>query len=67
MGTVYKVVECSPVTDENLERVLNQWTHEGWLLESISFVPNDASKRPRLAFVLFTRTGESLANDEVTP
>ena len=51
----YKVVELSVVTDESLEDVLNQRTAEGWHFDSIQFVVREASKRPSMAFVLFTR------------
>ena len=50
----YKVVELSVVTDESLEDVLNQRTAEGWHFDSIQFVVREASKRPAMAFVLFT-------------
>jgi len=51
----YKVVELSVVTDESLEDVLNQRTAQGWHFDSIQFVVREASKRPSMAFVLFTR------------
>jgi hypothetical protein len=55
----YKVVETSTVTDEELERILNEWTAQGWRLDSIQFVAREASKRPSMAFVLFTRPRRS--------
>lgn len=51
----YKVVETSLVTDESLEAILNEWTAAGWHYESIQFAMREASKRPAMAFVLFTR------------
>lgn len=51
----YKVVETSLVTDEALEEILNAWTRAGWHYESIQFAMREASKRPAMAFVLFTR------------
>jgi len=51
----YKVVETSVVTDEELERILNEWTAQGYCFESIQFVISNASKRPAMAFVFFTR------------
>ena len=51
----YKVVELSVVTDESIEAVLNKRTVEGWHFDSIQFVVREASKRPSMAFVLFTR------------
>lgn len=52
---VYKVVELSVVTDESIEEALNSWTAQGWHFDSLQFVIRDASKRPSMAFVLFTR------------
>jgi hypothetical protein len=52
---VYKVVETSTVTDEELERILNEWTPRGWTLDGIRFVARDSSRRPAMAFVTFTR------------
>jgi hypothetical protein len=51
----YKVVVTSVVTDEALEEILNEWTARGWRLETIHFAMREASKRPAMAFVLFTR------------
>jgi len=51
----YKVVELAVVTDESIEEVLNCWTAKGWYFDSIQFVVREASKRPAMAFVLFTR------------
>ena len=51
----YKVVELSVVTDESIEEVLNERTAEGWQFDGIQFVIREASKRPSMAFVLFTR------------
>lgn len=51
----YKVVELSVVTDESLEEVLNDWTAKGWHFDGVQFVVREASKRPSMAFVLFTR------------
>ncbi len=53
----YKVVEISTVTDEEIERVLNEWTARGWRFEGIHFAMRDASRRPAMAFVTFTRDG----------
>lgn len=51
----YKVVEVSTVTDEALEGVLNEWTGRGFRLEGIHFAMRESSKRPSMAFVVFTR------------
>jgi hypothetical protein len=54
----YKVVETSLVTDEALEEIINEWTARGWQFDGIHFAVREASKRPAMAFVLFTRQGE---------
>lgn len=51
----YKVVELTLVTDESIEDVLNNWTGKGWCFDSVQFVVREASKRPSMAFVFFTR------------
>jgi hypothetical protein len=51
----YKVVEISTVTDEEIERTLNEWTAQGFVFESIQFVASVSSKRPTMAFVFFTK------------
>ena len=55
----YKVVETSTVTDEELEKILNEWSSRGWTFEGIQFAMREASKRPAMAFVLFTRLQSS--------
>ncbi|MCH2185277.1 DUF4177 domain-containing protein [Myxococcota bacterium] len=54
----YKVVELSSVTDEEIERVLNQWTSEGWVFDAMHFAMRESSKRPAMAFIAFTRTAD---------
>lgn len=56
--TEYRVVETSTVTDDSLTRVLNEETRQGWTFDGMTFVPNEASKRPRMAFLIFTRQSE---------
>lgn len=57
--TEYRVVETQTVTDESLTRILNDETRAGWVFDGIHFVPNEASKRPRMAFVVFTREADA--------
>jgi hypothetical protein len=52
----YKVVETSMVTDEAVEKILNEWTAKGYVFESIQFVTAVSSKRPVMAFLFFTKT-----------
>jgi hypothetical protein len=55
MHVVYKVVETSDVSAEELERILNEWTAQGWRFEMMQFAMRDSSKRPAMAFVTFAR------------
>jgi hypothetical protein len=54
-SVVYKVVETSDVTEDALERILNEWTAQGWRFEMMQFAMRDSSKRPAMAFVTFVR------------
>ena len=58
MGPVYKVVETSDVSAEELERILNEWTAQGWRFEMMQFAMRDSSKRPAMAFVTFVQERE---------
>ena len=51
----YKVVELTTVTDESMEDVLNEWTAKGYRLDGIHFAMRESSKRPSMAFLIFTR------------
>ena len=53
--TEYRVVETQVVTDEALTRILNEESQKGWIFDGMTFVPNEASKRPKMAFVIFVR------------
>jgi len=59
----YKVVETSSVTEDELERILNEWTAKGWRLDMLQFAMRDSSKRPSMAFVTFTRDESEGASD----
>ncbi len=52
---LYKVVEINTVTEDILEEVLNEWTAKGWRFDGMQFAMRDASRRPAMAFVFFTR------------
>ena len=54
----YKVVELSTVTDEEIEKAVNERVREGWDLDGIHFAMRDSSKRPAMAFILFTRNSD---------
>ena len=57
----YKVVETSTVTDESIERIVNEWTAKGFSFWSIHFVTNEASRRPSMAFLFFIEGAEARA------
>jgi hypothetical protein len=59
----YKIVETSTVTDEQLEGIINEWVTAGWLFEGIQFAMRECSKRPAMAFVIFTRNEEGADDD----
>jgi hypothetical protein len=52
---IYKVVEICTVTDEEIEKVLNEQVAKGYVFESIQFVTAVSSKRPTMAFLFFTK------------
>ena len=54
----YKVVETSIVTDDQLERIINEWVGKGWSFDNIHFVIREASRRPSMAFLVFTKEKE---------
>ena len=56
--TRYKVVETSSVTDEELERIINETVALGWAFDGIQFAMREASRRPSMAFLIFTRAHE---------
>jgi hypothetical protein len=55
---MYKVVETSTVTDEEIERLVNDWDAKGYAFASIHFVTTQASRRPVMAFLFFTGPGD---------
>lgn len=58
---LYKVVEVNTVTEDILEGVLNEWTAKGWRFDGMQFAMRDASRRPAMAFVFFTRDEREVA------
>lgn len=60
---IFKVIELSSVYDETIETTLNEWTIKGWQFEGIQFAMRESSKRPAMAFVLFTREEKAGENN----
>lgn len=54
----YKVVETSDVTDAALEEIVNTWVAQGWNFDGFHFAMREASRRPAMAFVMFSRNLE---------
>ena len=52
---VYKVVETSSVSEDELERIINLQVGLGWTFDGMQFAMRESSKRPAMAFLLFTR------------
>jgi hypothetical protein len=55
MTMTYKVVETAVVDDATLERILNETAAEGWAFDGFHFAMQPGSRRPTMAFVLFSR------------
>ncbi len=51
----YKVVEISNVTEDTVEEALNDWTKQGWRFDSMQFAMRESSRRPSMAYLIFTR------------
>ena len=64
MNLRYKVVETQIVTDEIIEDIINSWVDKGWHLDGVRFAMSDASRRPSMAFILFTREGETPEDED---
>jgi hypothetical protein len=67
MGLQYKFVELSIVTDESLEEAVNAWVGRGWTLDGIRFVTGEASRRPQMAFISFTRDAATAPDPTAPP
>lgn len=51
----YKVIEIACVTEDAIEEALNGWSSKGWNFDGLQFAMRESSKRPAMAFALFTR------------
>jgi hypothetical protein len=51
----YHFKELSTVTDEAIENAVNEAVSDGWTFDGMHFAMSDASKRPAMAFLAFTR------------
>ena len=64
MATQYKVVELATVTDEKIEKALNEVTAQGWRFDGMQFAMRDSSKRPAMAFLTFVRDVADASADD---
>ena len=55
---IYKVVEIGVVTEDAIEETLNNWSSKGWHFDGLQFAMRESSKRPAMAFALFTQETE---------
>jgi hypothetical protein len=62
----YKVVELSTVDEAAIESTLNEWAGRGWNYDGMQFAMRESSKRPAMAFVLFTREGTGAQRQDQT-
>jgi hypothetical protein len=60
---VYKVIELGTVSEEVIEETLNEWTAKGWIFDGMQFAMRESSRRPSMAFVLFTKEGGEAAHE----
>jgi hypothetical protein len=61
---IYKVVEIGTVTEEAIEETLNNWSSKGWHFDGLQFAMRESSKRPAMAFALFTQ--ETTCDEEMS-
>ncbi len=55
----YKVIELGTVTEDAIEEALNNLSSKGWHFDGMQFAMRESSRRPAMAFLLFTReTGD---------
>lgn len=59
----YKVIELGTVSEELIEETLNEWSAKGWRFEGMQFAMRESSRRPSMAFVLFTREKEEKSHE----
>ena len=54
----YIIKETSSVTDEELEKIINEGVAQGYLFQGIQFAMRESSRRPAMAFISFTNEEE---------
>lgn len=56
--TEHRVVEVSPVTDEELTDALNEAAAEGWTVDHVDYIKETGLRRPQMAYLYLTRSTE---------
>ncbi len=64
MSVTYKVVETAQVDDATLEGILNDAATDGWEFDGFHFAMQQGSRRPSMAFVLFSRPFEAQEDEQ---
>ena len=57
--TEHRVVEVSPVTDDELTDALNRLESEGWKFEHADYMKDDGVRRPQMAYLYFFRKSDN--------
>ncbi|MCZ7586928.1 MAG: DUF4177 domain-containing protein [Deltaproteobacteria bacterium] len=52
----FKVREISDVDEDTLTAVINEMVTDGWKFDAMHFAMRESSKRPAMAFLVFTKT-----------
>ena len=55
----YSVIELSNVSEETIEAALNEKAAQGWQFDGMQFAMRESSKRPAMAFLMFTQEEET--------
>jgi hypothetical protein len=61
---VYKVIELGTVTEDAIEEILNHWSAKGWYFDGMQFAMRESSRRPSMAFLLFTRESPAYGENQ---
>ena len=54
----FQALNNTRAANQTLERIVNEWVEKGWELDRFEFVTHDGSRRPAMAFVMFTSPQE---------
>lgn len=63
----YRVVELSTVTDESIQDALNEAFQKGLGMDAVHFVMREGTRRPSMAFLVFTEAAAKKAKKATSP